>query len=413
MTEVGQATGGGRDLRVLVVSDMYTRQGMGGAGESIHRQALALQALGVAVTAIRPRPRLGRRGLSGSPRPLPSDVYEGISIVDAPFWNLPVRHAARFTARAVTRAVASRVARERLGPFDLVHAHRLFPNGLVAMSLAAELGVPAVVSARGSDVHTHPRRVPAIKGLVTDVIEGADQVLAVSRELASQIEAIATPRRPVQVVYNGVDTDRFRPSGATATLRRSLGLPAGGVGLCYVGRLVEAKGLPEMLDAFTAVAATDPTCWLAVVGDGPLLEPLRKRVTTAGLEGRVHFSGNVVHDRVPEWLQASDLFVLPSHNEGLPNVVLEAMACGLPVLATRVGGIPEAVEDERTGILVPARDTEALTRAMADLIGDGERRRRMGDEGLSRVVTRHSWSGSAERLLLVYRTLVSPGVPSR
>lgn len=393
-------------VRVLIVSNMYTRHGEGGAGESIHRQALGLARLGVSVTAIRPRPLLERRGFSGSLRPAATEQDGPIRIFDAPFWNLPVRHAPALNARAVVRAVRHVTVRNGLEGVDLVHAHRLYPNGHVALDLARRLGVPALVSARGSDVHTHPHRMPGVKRLVTEVVEQADRVLAVSRDLAARIEGLATPSVPVRVVYNGVDSERFAPAADRAAVRARLGLPKEGVGLCFVGRLVEAKGLVELFEAFEALASEQPDLWLAAVGAGPLRDLLQSRAQAAGVGHRVFLPGALPHDRVPGWVQAADLFVLPSHNEGLPNVALEAMATGIPVVSTRIGGIPEAVADGRTGQLIPVGDVPALRQALGTLIRDEGRRRAMGRAGLNRVREAFTWERSAASLLAVYREVL-------
>lgn len=389
-------------LRVLVVSDMYAKGGWGGAGESIHRQVAALRAEGVDPVVIRPRARLNRNfAPSGGFAALPSEVDDGTLLIDAPHWNLPVRLAAATTAKLVTRAVRQAMKRQPPRPIGLVHAYRLYPNGVAATALARQLGLPVVVTALGSDVHTHPRRLPTVGTLVKQVLRDADRLVAVSRDLAAQMTELAAPRQPVEVVYNGVDDSRFFPAADVSSSRRSLGLPEMGVGVCFVGRLVPTKGLPELLAAYRTLAqGVGGQSWLAVIGDGPMASEVA--AWAAGTEQRVVLPGAVPHEDVGHWLRASDILVLPSHNEGLPNVILEAMACGLAVLATSVGGIPEAVIDGETGLLCPVGDVEALARRLTELIVDEPRRRAMGVRAASRARSQFGWKQSAEALVRIY-----------
>jgi glycosyltransferase involved in cell wall biosynthesis len=388
--------------RVLVVSDMYAKDGWGGAGESIHRQVAALRAEGVDPTVIRPRARLHRNfGSSGGFAAMPSRVDDGTLVIDAPHWNLPVRLAAGATATLVTRAVRQAMKRESPAPIGVIHAYRLYPNGIAATALARQLGVPVVVTALGSDVHTHPRRLPKVGALVRQVLREADRLVAVSEDLAAQMTELAAPRHPVEVVYNGVDEGRFFPASDVSSSRRSLGLPEAGVGVCFLGRLVPTKGLPELMAAYGRVAPSAVgQSWLAVIGDGPMAPEVA--AWAAGTEQRVIAPGAVPHAEVATWLRASDILVLPSHNEGLPNVILEAMACGLAVLATSVGGIPEAVIDGETGLLCPVGDVDALARGLTELIVDEPRRKAMGERATSRARSQFGWKRSAEALVRLY-----------
>lgn len=256
---------------------------------------------------------------------------------------LPVAVAPRLAAVTLARSLVREALRLRPNfRFDLVHAHYLFPAGWAALEVARATGAPLVCTARGSDVHTNPYRNRGIMRLTRQVIRESDRVLAVSDALGRRVAALAPPREPVRTVYNGVDTSHFRPMGDSGALRRELGLPSQGVGFCAVTRLAAVKGLFDLLEAFARVRRHRPEAWLAVVGSGPLAERLRSAVRRLDLESAVFLPGARCHEEIPRWLNAADVFVLTSYNEGLPNVLLEAMACGLPAVATDVGGVTEA-----------------------------------------------------------------------
>ena len=179
-------------------------------------------------------------------------------------------------------------------------------------------------------------------------------------------------------VHSGIDLARFRSVQVDpAVKRKELGLPPDGVIVGTVGRLVPIKGLEWLLKAVPQVLAQFPQACFVIIGDGPLLGELRQMTSKLGISLRVVFLG--AREDVPECLAALDLFVLPSLNEGMGRVLLEAMAVGCPVVATRVGGIPDIVADGTTGLLVPPRDERALAEAILTLLRDRSRRAAYGE----------------------------------
>jgi glycosyltransferase involved in cell wall biosynthesis len=320
-----------------------------------------------------------------------------------PYSNIPHALGADMDRRVLARSLRHAVA-DRARP-DVIHAHRLFPTGAAALDLARDLGVPIVVTAHGSDVHTHPARIPAIGRITRNVVASADRLTAVSTYLADLMAGLATPRAPVRTVHLGVDTAHFRPMAGKAVLREQLGLPAAGVGFVSVCRISEAKGVYELVRAFREVADASADAWLVLVGDGPAGRDLEREIAVQGLADRVWLPGVVENERVPLWLNAADAFVLASHAEGLPNVVLEAMACGLPIVATTVGGTAEAVLPA-VGELVPPGDEASLASAMVALATSAELRERRGAEGVTRIERHFTWSRVATECTDLYRELV-------
>jgi glycosyltransferase involved in cell wall biosynthesis len=252
--------------------------------------------------------------------------------------------------------------RIRKGDYDCLLASWASPDAVAVSWLARRLGVPYVVKVHGSDLNTQAEQ-PRRRRQIARALRGAHGVIAVSRALAEKAVALGADRARVHTIYNGVDADRFHP-GARDEARRRLKLDAEGPIVLYVGNLKLSKGCRDLLDAFPAVLARHAGARLFYVGDGPDRHALVQRAESLGLTDKMRLVGSVPHDALPDWFRAANLLCLPSHNEGVPNVVLEAMACGTPVVATRVGGIPEVLPDE-AGLLVEARAIDALGAALA------------------------------------------------
>jgi glycosyltransferase involved in cell wall biosynthesis len=273
-------------------------------------------------------------------------------------------------------------------------------SGLVGYLSTRWIRRPVVLTVRGSDFHLTSSGAGA--RLNRFIYQHVTSVLAVSQDLARQMSASGIEAEHLHVVTNGVDA-RFHPRDAS-TYRAELGLPEEGVIALFVGLLVPVKGLDHLIDGLQQLLDLPLTCVL--VGDGPLEQHLKERLAD-GLEDRVVFAGRQSALEIPKWMAAADLFVLPSLSEGRPNVVLEAQACGLPVVATAVGGTPELVEDGVSGMLVAPADAEALAKAMRLLVTDSVLRQRLGFAARERIVSgEYSWDASAERTCQIYTSVL-------
>jgi glycosyltransferase involved in cell wall biosynthesis len=221
-----------------------------------------------------------------------------------------------------------------------------------------------------------------------------DHWLSTSRYNAAQVEA--RYGRKVQVVHNGVDVDLFKPRARAVDLRRRLGLPGNARVLASVGRLVGWKGLRVILEALPQLPQE---VHYMVVGEGPDEPRLREHAAQLGLAGRVHFCGRIVHDELPQVLAQADLLVQPSLGEESFGITLvEAMACALPVLASRQGGMTEIVLSGVTGELLPAGEVGAWRGAIAQLLQQPDKMRAMGAAGRERAVAEFTWAANAARL---------------
>ncbi|WP_201313960.1 glycosyltransferase [Dyella sp. EPa41] len=236
-----------------------------------------------------------------------------------------------------------------------------YPDAPAASWLARRLGVPYVVKVHGTDLNVKADQ-PLLRPQIRYALRGAHAVVAVSQALADKAVALGVDPSRVHVIYNGVEPNLFSP-GSRREARERLRLAQDERLLLYVGNLKDSKGCLDLLETFPHVLTTHPDTRLLFIGTGPCKDALLQRAAALGCADRVRLVGAIEHFALGDWFRAANLLCLPSHNEGVPNVVLEAMACGTPVVATRVGGIPEVLPDH-AGMLVPAHDRIALRGAL-------------------------------------------------
>lgn len=269
-------------------------------------------------------------------------------------------------------------------PFDLVLGVSMLPDTEAAVTIARVFDLPVAGLAVGSDVMVYPDRMPALWRQLGATLEHVDLPIGVSQSICRRIAETGQCRREPLCVYLGRDAKQFAPAGDKSPVRKELGWPQDGIVALCVGGLVETKGIRELAAAAEPLLQQQERLLLACVGDGPARSELIS-LQARCRPGVVLLPGRVAPEEVPQYLQAADFLVLPSYSEGMPQAVLEAMNCGLPVVATRVGGVPEAVLDGETGLLVEAKDVEGLRTAMERMIVDGAFRHAAGQAGLARA----------------------------
>ena len=265
-------------------------------------------------------------------------------------------------SRAINGHVSSALLTPRVKAFkpDLVLAYWVYPDGFAALRTARALGVPCVVGALGSDIHV---RSGVNEKMTRRTIDGVDALLTVSEAMRQYaIREFGAPADRVHTIINGFNTAVFKPLDQAA-LRAKWGVKPDEKMIVYVGRFVEAKGMRELITAFQQLAKDDPKVTLALVGDGVMKAELMALVASTGLTERVHLPGGQAPEQVAEWINAADVLTLPSWSEGYPNVVVEGVACGRPVVATDVGGTREILHADN-GILIPPKNAEALAKAL-------------------------------------------------
>ena len=303
-------------------------------------------------------------------------------------------------------------ALKTLGP-AIVHTRNLS---------ALEAQIPAFFLGGARRVHgVHGRDVFDLEGknrkynLLRKTIRPlVGKYITVSQDLRRWLmETVGVPARKVVQIYNGVDQERFRPAE-----EKPLGLAPPGflreesLVIGTVGRLAAVKDQATLVRGFAGLLEQVPEGMadrlrLVLVGDGPCRGELEGLVDELGIRGQTWFAGD--REDIPDLLRLLDLFVLPSLGEGISNTILEAMATGLPVVATRVGGNPELVDHGDNGLLVPSADPGAMAGALADLVADPDRLQAMGAAGLERVRSRFNWDRTVEEYLAVYDELLGKG----
>lgn len=290
---------------------------------------------------------------------------------------------------------ASLVQAIRLRP-DVVHGHWVLPTGLIALLVSRMLRRPFVVTAHGSDAFSvKAGLMPAIKKFI---VRRANIWTANTAVTAGAIDDFRSMQN-CRIIPMGVDSGLFVPA------RKKSG---DGTRILYVGRLIKEKGVSVLLEAVAHLP--DPlrsSIFLDIVGDGPDLKVLQQQARMLGIESRVSFAGSVPNEELPKIYQAASLFIGASDSEGQGVVYLEAMACGVPVIATNVGGVGEIIEHGVNGYLVAPRDPEAIAKAIVELLENDSRRLQLSDKARQQVVQHYSWESVAKRFADSYREVLA------
>jgi glycosyltransferase involved in cell wall biosynthesis len=398
---------------VVVFTGVFPSPGRPLAGVFVkERMFRVARVLPVAVVA--PQPWFPGQALVRRFRPgfrqarLPShEVCEGIDIFRPRYFSPPgllKRFDSRLMALGAYRVVR-RLARE--GRVDIIDAHWAFPGGHAAYAIARRLRVPMTVTLRGDEAWR--ARKPAFRRAMATTLRGASRVFAVSTALRALALDLGASPPGTRVVGNGVDTERFLPMDR-AEARRRLQLPADAQLLITVGSLCERKGFHRVIDVLPDLRVRHPGVhYLAIGGPGPEGDWGVRLSTLArqrGVSERVHFTGPVTPSRLVDWLSAADVFVLATRYEGWANVLLEAMACGLPVVATDVGGNAEVVCRDDLGYIVPFDVRDALLKGLDDALtktaaGAWDR------SAIRRYAEENNWQRRIDVLVSEFRTIAN------
>jgi glycosyltransferase involved in cell wall biosynthesis len=297
----------------------------------------------------------------------------------------------------VTRCINGFVCGKYLEPYlrefmpDVACNFWLYPEGYATVAAASKLGIPAVVGSIGSDLNRFAD--PASRWLTRLAMKRASYVVTKSEHLRQRALDMGVSASRVRTVRNGCNPSVFHLRDRSAA-RAQLGVDSNAELVLFVGRLDTAKGIEELLEAFASLAGRRPNLRLAFVGDGPGGQHLRSKSRHLALGDLIILNGPCSSQGVADWLAAANVLALPSYNEGYPNVVIEALSCGRPVIATNVGGILELVTEE-SGILIAPRDSRALADAIEKAMD-----RRWDEHSISEQF-RRGWDEAADELLRI------------
>ncbi|ADJ28633.1 glycosyltransferase [Nitrosococcus watsonii] len=358
--------------QLLVISTLFPHKEQPGAGlfirERMFRVGKHLPLVIVAPTPWFPGQSFLRRLRPHFRPPAPrQEIQDGIEIYRPRFFSIPGFFKwldGWFLAFAVVPTLWQ--LRHR---FSLIDAHFAYPEGYAATLLGRWFGVPVTITLRGTEVPI--ARFPFRRRLMLKGLAGATRIFAVAASLKRHVIGLGVDSQKIRIVGNGIDTEKFTPVPRVEA-RHRFGLSSEGPVLISVGGLVERKGFHRVIEVLPALREQFPGLYYLIVGgpgpEGDMSESLRYQVQTLGLEEAVHFLGALSPEDLKWPLSAADVFVLATRNEGWANVFLEAMACGLPVVTTDVGGNREVVSDARLGSVVPFGDPKALEAALREAL---------------------------------------------
>lgn len=278
---------------------------------------------------------------------------------------------------------------------DLYHAHHTIPTGFVSVIVAKILRIPVFITAHLMDITTHGADAGPLenikdfesnfifRNLIRFSLNSSTKIVAVSQDLSDKIELMGI-NKDITVLRNAVDISRFKPS-KNYDLRRQNKIEDNEILILFIGHLEPFKGIFELLDAFHVLVREHKNIKLMVIGEGHQEKEVKDKVSEYNLDDRVIFKGKVSPETIQYFYQMADIFTLPSYTEGLPLVVIESMACGLPVVVSAVGGIPEVVRDGENGFLVQPKNSNQLTQKLKILVEDSDLRKKYGSNALETV----------------------------
>jgi glycosyltransferase involved in cell wall biosynthesis len=394
----------GRAIHLLVFTSLYPNGAQPGHGVFVEERLRHLVASGrITATVVAPVPWFPFRhrafGAYATFAAVPKqETRHGIRILHPRYPVIP-KLGMNVTPSLMYRALLP-VVRQLIAEnpdVDLLDAHYFYPDGVVAARLGMAIGKPVVISARGSDITWIPR-FPRARRQIQRAAESAAALITVSQALKGSLVGLDVDAGKITVLRNGVDLERFAPRDRAA-LRGRFGVQ-GPVWLT-VSHLVELKGIDIVIQALAKV----PEVTLLIAGRGPQEQDLRQLAERLGLSARVRFLGAIPHAELCDCYNVADAMVLASSREGMPNVVLESIACGTPVLATPVGGVPEIITVPEAGELMHERQPEALAMAW----------RRLRERQPDRVATRRfaetlGWRPVVEAQSALYARVLSAAV---
>lgn len=357
-------------MKIITLSSLYPSRSQPGNGVFIENRTAQLAKTGAVDNRIvAPVPwfpyRSDRFGRYGKMAQTPHhEVRSGVKVTYPRYLVIPKMGMALspyIMARAILPTFRKIAAAGH--NFQAIDAYYFYPDGVAATLIGKWLRKPVVINGLGSDVNVFPK-FPLPRKWIIWAAERASAVTTVSEALKSELLQLGVAEKKVQVNRHGVDhtlfCPEFRKDGGPAESNRYDRT------LLCVGNLLEAKGQHLIIDSLRQL----PNMNLILVGQGEDEAMLRRQVESLRLDDRVRFSGHVEQHKLPSYYNRADAFVLPSRREGIPNVILESMACGTPVIATRVGGIPEVMQSKHAGRLMHERSVAAIVSAVNDLFHD-------------------------------------------
>ena len=287
-----------------------------------------------------------------------TDKPSNIEVYPTPILYAPFDSQYKKLGEKHFRAVEKAINKNNIN-FDLIHSHFTWSSGYVGAKLKEKYGGPFIVTARGYDIYDLPFRDEEWKEKIEYVLNAADYIISVSNSNLECIKKLNV-KTAVKVIPNGFNSDLFYPRDSNKC-KKTLNLPSNKKMILTVGNLFEVKGHKYLIEAMHKVVKRRKNVLCIIVGGGKLKGKLERQIRKAELENHVKLVGGRLHNEIPIWMNACDIFVLPSLNEGNPNVMFEALGCGKPFVGTEVGNVPQIITSADYGLLCEPANPEDLT----------------------------------------------------
>ena len=392
--------------QILVLSSLFPSSARPKAGLFVRERMFRVNS-NLPLLVVSPVPWFPGQGLirffkkDYRPMPAPFQVQQGVRVFFPKFLALPYffRH---YDASMMARSCHRLIKQHKLDNVQLIDSHFAYPDGLAATLLGQKLAKPVTITMRGTEVRH--AQTPLLRARLVQALTSASRVFSVSSSLKQLAVGLGITPDKIEVVGNGVDSKKFYPLDRQL-MRQQLNIDEDAQVLITVGGLVERKGFHRVIECLPELVKKHPKlCYLIVGGANPEgnFEPqIRELVSRLKLENHVCFVGERSPDQLKQVLSAADAFVLASSNEGWANVILEAMACGIPVVASDVGGNAEVICQETLGMIVPFGDQSALQRALDDALITHWDSKAIIDYALA-----NSWDSRVEQLTCAFKKLM-------
>ncbi|KAF5090247.1 D-inositol-3-phosphate glycosyltransferase [anaerobic digester metagenome] len=323
-----------------------------------------------------------------------TDIPENMHVHPTPIWYIPTdRDYKKLGERHYSQV--KYLMQKHGTEFDLIHVHFTWSAGYAGARLKEEYGTPFVITGHGYDIYSLPFKDDEWREKIEYVLNTADHVITVSQSNLACIKKLDVSTS-VTVIPNGFRSDLFAPRD-TSGCRKVLNLPQDKKIVLTVGNLEPVKGQKYLIEAVQRFTQERKDILCVIVGVGKLRAALERQIRLLSLEDYVVLASGKPHDEIPIWINACDLFVLPSLNEGNPTVMFEALGCGKPFVGTRVGGVPEVITSDEYGLLVePANAEDLAERILVALDREWDRK------AILRYAERFTWENIAQQFIEVY-----------
>ena len=373
-------------MRILLLSHLFPKASDHRHGVFVLRQAEQLRRLGHEIEVISPVPFIPQ-WLTRIPRwrryknQAALFNIENFQIYRPAYFRPPGGWFIGYEGNSMWKGIRGTVQKlAKSNPFDIVFAQDFRADVSAGIAAGKELGIPCVGMAIGSDLNESVYVSARSWRVITNSIHACDGIICTSQALALRVDNLTRGQRNAECIRRGTDLKSFTPVNVEQKrlLRRQVGWPDNSIIFLYSGYLQAEKGLFELISAFEQIASRNSDACLVILGSGVEESSLKMKAKQSSFTNRIFFHGFIDHSEIHRYIQAADVAVMPSYAEGMPNAVVESIACGLPVLGTRIGGIPEAAPEERVSLLVPPKNVDKLVKAALRFCASSKLRIEMG-----------------------------------